>query len=158
MGKKVSGFDLSGVEMPGIVGMYGQAIDEEITREGTIKEFIVEVEMSTQLPAKIDSGIVPTGNQLLILRDPLAEEEGGILLIDKSKERGSTAKVLQAGPRCENVSTGDNVVYFSACVRWVDLDADKELRELTMESYDLPRERLKDLALISEADVVMIYD
>ena len=157
-GKKILDFDAGDVQMEGISVIYGQAIVQEMGDDGQIYEEVQEVKMSTQIPAKLEGGITPVDDQILILRDPIPEAERGILLTQSSRQRETKAKALRCGSKCSDVKEGDCIVYYSAGIFWIDLEADPELRESVMEAFDLPRERLKDLALISESDVCLIYE
>lgn len=70
------------------------------------------------IPAAIDeSGIVvPKWDWVLIKRDPVNDEQGGILLPDKAKYRSQKATVQAVGPLVTEVSPGDRVVYHGAMV------------------------------------------
>lgn len=157
-GKKIMDFDAGGLEMDGISATYGAAIMEYVDERGAVQQKVVEVEMSSQLSAKIKDGIQPVDDQMLILRDPLPEDENGILLLQKSKERRCTGRILEVGSKVQEVSPGDKVVYFSAGIKWIDMESDEELRTIVMTKYGLTRQEVKDLALISEGDVAMIYE
>lgn len=64
-----------------------------------------------------DHGILkPKNSNVLLRRDPVNDEQSGIILPDKSKYRNQKATVVAVGPDVKEVSPGDRVVYHGPMV------------------------------------------
>lgn len=84
--------------------------------------------------------IKPTGNNMVVLRDPEITSDGGILLSSRSTYRSNLATVVRVGPDCVDVREGDRVLYCpKSCL-----------------DIDLGTEGSEDLAIISESGIELI--
>lgn len=87
--------------------------------------------------------IIPKWDWVLIKRDSVNEQQGSILLTDKSKYRSCKATVVRVGPKCNELEPGDRVIYHgpSIVAGFYNLTTMDKSLDGNNEDYAILRER-----------------
>ena len=55
--------------------------------------------------------IKPLGNRVLVKIDPVEQKKGSLIMLESSQERQNKGTAMVVGIECENIKTGDRVMF-----------------------------------------------